>query len=77
MHLSKQPRATLIWALSVQGDKFLRQLKLRWDNHQKSMQMIRDILMVRRSNASAALPLGPCLLPLLPSVAHLSSSIMT
>ena len=30
----------------AQGDKFLRELKLRWDNHNKSMHMIRDILMV-------------------------------
>ena len=32
---------------AAQGDGFLRELKLRWDNHNKSMQMIRDILMVR------------------------------
>lgn len=31
---------------AAQGDGFLRELKLRWDNHNKSMQMIRDILMV-------------------------------
>ena len=36
---------------ATQGDSFLRELKLRWDHHNKSMQMIRDILMVRR-NAS-------------------------
>ena len=29
-----------------QGETFLRELKLRWDHHNKSMQMIRDILMV-------------------------------
>ena len=32
---------------AMQGDSFLRELKLRWDHHNKSMQMIRDILMVR------------------------------
>ena len=32
---------------ATQGDSFLRELKLRWDHHNKSMQMIRDILMVR------------------------------
>lgn len=31
---------------ATQGDGFLRELKLRWNNHNKSMQMIRDILMV-------------------------------
>lgn len=30
----------------AQGEGFLRELKLRWGNHNKSMQMIRDILMV-------------------------------
>lgn len=30
---------------ATQGDSFLRELKLRWDHHNKSMQMIRDILM--------------------------------
>ncbi len=29
------------------GEGLLRELKLRWDNHNKSMQMIRDVLMVR------------------------------
>ena len=33
---------------AAQGETFLRELKLRWDHHNKSMQMIRDILMVRR-----------------------------
>lgn len=28
------------------GEGLLRELKLRWDNHNKSMQMIRDVLMV-------------------------------
>ena len=32
---------------AAQGETFLRELKLRWDHHNKSMQMIRDILMVR------------------------------
>ena len=32
---------------ATQGESFLRELKLRWDHHNKSMQMIRDILMVR------------------------------
>lgn len=31
---------------AAQGEGFLRELKLRWDHHNKSMQMIRDILMV-------------------------------
>ena len=33
----------------AQGESFLRELKLRWDHHNKSMQMIRDILMVRKN----------------------------
>lgn len=33
---------------AAQGETFLRELKLRWDHHNKSMQMIRDILMVLR-----------------------------
>ena len=32
---------------AAQGEGFLRELRLRWGNHNKSMQMIRDILMVR------------------------------
>lgn len=32
---------------AAQGESFLRELKLRWDHHNKSMQMIRDILMAR------------------------------
>ena len=35
---------------AAQGESFLRELKLRWDHHNKSMQMIRDILMVRASS---------------------------
>ena len=31
---------------AAQGDRFLRELKACWDTHNKSMQMIRDILMV-------------------------------
>jgi hypothetical protein len=34
-----------------QGEGFLRELKLRWEHHNKSMQMVRDILMVRRRPA--------------------------
>lgn len=34
---------------AAQGLPFLRELKKRWDDHVKSTQMIRDILMVRRS----------------------------
>ncbi|KAK9835086.1 hypothetical protein WJX84_008857, partial [Apatococcus fuscideae] len=30
---------------AAQGEGFLRELRLRWGNHNKSMQMIRDILM--------------------------------
>ena len=40
---------------SAQGESFLRELKLRWDHHNKSMQMIRDILMVRPAYNSLAL----------------------
>jgi len=32
---------------AAQGEGFLRELKTRWEAHNKSMQMIRDILMVR------------------------------
>jgi hypothetical protein len=32
---------------ATQGLPFLRELKRRWDDHNKSTQMIRDILMVR------------------------------
>lgn len=31
---------------AAQGESFLKELKLRWDHSNKSMQMIRDILMV-------------------------------
>lgn len=31
---------------ATQGQAFMAELKLRWDDHTKSMQMIRDILMV-------------------------------
>lgn len=34
---------------ATQGELFLRELKQRWDHHNKSMQMIRDILMVSSS----------------------------
>ena len=30
---------------AAQGEGFLRELKTRWEHHNKSMQMIRDILM--------------------------------
>ena len=30
---------------AAQGDGFLRALKAEWENHNKSVQMIRDILM--------------------------------
>lgn len=33
---------------SNQGESFLKELKQRWEEHLKSTQMIRDILMVRR-----------------------------
>ncbi len=32
---------------AAQGEGFLKELKLRWEHHNKSMQMVRDILMVR------------------------------
>lgn len=35
---------------ATQGVPFLRELKKRWDEHNKSTQMIRDILMVRRES---------------------------
>lgn len=31
---------------AAQGEGFLKELKLRWEHHNKSMQMVRDILMV-------------------------------
>lgn len=37
---------------AAQGECFLRELKLRWDHHNKSMQMIRDILMARHVSCS-------------------------
>lgn len=33
----------------VQGVPFLKELIKQWENHEKSAQMIRDILMVRHS----------------------------
>lgn len=48
---------------AAQGESFLRELKLRWDHHNKSMQMIRDILMV-----SKILLTTPCCSIFLPSV---------
>jgi hypothetical protein len=35
----------------TQGETFLRTLKAEWENHNKSITMIRDILMVRRDAA--------------------------
>ena len=40
---------------ATQGESFLREIKQRWDHHNKSMQMIRDILMVRLSPAQQLL----------------------
>jgi cullin 3 len=34
------------------GEGLLRAMKLRWDNHNKSMQMIRDVLMVCCTNTN-------------------------
>lgn len=39
---------------AAQGESFLRELKLRWEHHNKSMQMIRDILMVSQSSGRSA-----------------------
>ena len=39
---------------AAQGESFLRELKLRWEHHNKSMQMIRDILMVSWSSGRSA-----------------------
>ena len=39
---------------AAQGETFLRELKLRWEHHNKSMQMIRDILMVSWSSGRSA-----------------------
>ena len=59
---------------AAQGDTFLSELRSCWNVHNKSMQMIRDILMVRRIPASrltawfgsaaegAALQRLPCLM---------------
>lgn len=41
---------------ATQGDSFLRELKLRWDHHNKSMQMIRDILMVSCDPVAHSIP---------------------
>ena len=37
---------------AAQGEGFLRELKTRWEHHNKSMQMIRDILMARAPGPS-------------------------
>lgn len=37
-----------------EGAPFLRELKKRWDEHTKSSQMIRDILMVRGGKRGGA-----------------------
>jgi len=50
---------------AAQGEGFLRELKTRWEAHNKSMQMIRDILMVRG-------PLGPSEPEPAPTHAHSS-----
>jgi len=50
--------------VAMQGVTFLKELKDRWDNHNKSMQMIRDILMymdriyVQRNNKAPVHQLG-------------------
>lgn len=33
----------------AQGESLLRSIKVEWDNHNKSVTMIRDILLVRKS----------------------------
>ena len=38
---------------AAQGEGFLRELQLRWEHHNKSMQMVRDILMVRPCPAAS------------------------
>ena len=40
---------------AAQGEGFLRELKTRWEHHNKSMQMIRDILMARAPRPSRQL----------------------
>ncbi|BDA49097.1 Cullin-3 [Coccomyxa sp. Obi] len=49
---------------AAQGEGFLRELKLRWEHHNKSMQMVRDILMymdriyVKHQNKAPVTQLG-------------------
>ena len=45
--LSERLRGVAAALEGVQGAPFLREMKARWDEHLKSTQMIRDILMVR------------------------------
>jgi hypothetical protein len=40
---------------AAQGEGFLKELKLRWEHHIKSMHMIRDILMVGHGLESSQL----------------------
>lgn len=47
-HAPHHPMKQLVRLLTRQGESFLKELKARWDDHIKSTQMIRDILMVRR-----------------------------
>jgi len=45
--LTRQLRAVAARVEAAHGESFLKELKARWDDHIKSTQMIRDILMVR------------------------------
>jgi cullin 3 len=43
--LTRQLQAVAARVEAAQGEAFLKELKLRWDDHVKAAQMIRDILM--------------------------------
>ena len=60
---------------ATQGESFLREIKQRWDHHNKSMQMIRDILMVRISPEQQLLSHSSIYEPALTLLRHKGVSI--
>jgi cullin 3 len=51
--LSRHLKSISSRVAAAQGETFLKELKNRWDEHVKSTQMIRDILMVRATCSPA------------------------
>jgi hypothetical protein len=49
LHFTNSRRCSwVVLGVNAQGTPFLQELVSRWNEHNKSTQMIRDILMVRK-----------------------------